>query len=88
MAPLAANHFFVFYGKTVGDMKKTHNTNMIENIFVQFGKFLFLFGRWCPLAANHLFVFYGQMVGDMNKTHNTNVIENIFVQFCKFLFFW
>ena len=68
-------------------MNKTHNTNMIENIFVQFSKFLF-FGRWRHLAASHFFVFYGQTVGDMNKTHNNNMIENIFVQFCKFLFFW
>ena len=27
--------WFVFYGQTVGDMNKTHNANMIENIFVQ-----------------------------------------------------
>ena len=39
--PLAANNFFMFYGQTVGDMNKTHNTNMIENNFVQFCKFLF-----------------------------------------------
>ena len=31
-----ANHFFVFYGQTVGDMNKTHNTNMIEDMFLQF----------------------------------------------------
>ena len=72
---LAANHFFVLFRRTVGDMDKTHNTNMIENIFVQFCKFSF-FDRWRHLAVNHFFVFYGQTVGDMNKTHNTNMIEN------------
>ena len=39
---LAVNHFFVFYGQTVGDMNKTHNTNMIENIFLQFWIFYIL----------------------------------------------
>ena len=74
-------------GQTVGDMNKTHNSNVIENIFLDFLVPIF-FGRWRHLVVNNFFVFYGQTVGDMNKTHNTSIIENICVQFCEFFIFW
>ena len=75
------------YGPTVRDMNKAHNSNLIENIFLDFLVPNF-FWYVAPPSGQSLFVFYGQTVGDMNKTHNTNMIENIFVQFCKFLFVW
>ena len=74
------NRSFADYGPTVLDMNKTHNSNLIENIVLDFLVPNFLWVG-APLASNHIFVFYGQMVGDINKTHNFNMIENIFVQF-------
>ena len=76
----------MFYDQTVGDMNKTHNTNMIEDICIILFFFIFLVGA--PPGGQSLFVFYGQTVGHMNKTHNTNMIENIFVYFYKKIDRW
>ena len=61
------------YGQTVRDINKSHNSNLIENIFLDFWCQIFC-GRWRRLAASHFLLLYGQTVADMNKTHNTNMI--------------